>query len=246
MNDRELTEQKRLDDLREEVIEMTTHELRTPLTAIHAALHLMLSGDFGPLPEAHKKFAEMAYANCERMTRMINDFLDMQKIESGRSQFKMLPIEIVPLVEAAILANSSYAGRFAVSFSFKKPEARLWVSGDADALIQVLTNLLSNAAKYSPSNASVDVEVARRGAMIRVSVADHGPGIPQEFRDRIFQRFAQIGGTDPRKKGSGLGLRIAKDIVERLGGAIGFDTKDGQGSTFHFELPEARGNGAHD
>jgi signal transduction histidine kinase len=147
--------------------------------------------------------------------------------------------ELVPLVELAMDGASAYAGQFGVVFWLNESVPGARVKVDPDRLHQVLTNLLSNAAKYSPRNSTVEVSVKRASGRLRVSVRDFGPGIPEEFRPRLFEKFAQADGSDTRQKGgTGLGLSISKNIIQRLGGILDFRSEMGEGTTFFFELPE--------
>lgn len=236
----DITRRKEIDRLKNEFISTVSHELRTPLTSIRGSLGLIAGGVAGEVPEQARGMIEIAYKNSERLVILINDILDIEKIESGKMQFKMQLLELMPIVEQAIEANHAFGEQYRVRFEVEQavPDAR--VSADGDRLNQVLTNLLSNAAKFSPAGSSVQVSVRRVGSKLRVAVRDHGQGIPPDFCHRIFQKFAQADSSNARQKGgTGLGLSIAKAIVERLGGTIGFETIPGVGSTFYFDLPEA-------
>ncbi|WP_051249345.1 response regulator [Inquilinus limosus] len=236
---RDMTERHRLDQLKNEFVSTVSHELRTPLTSIRGSLGLIVAGAAGPLPDKAKSLLEIAHKNSERLVGLVNDILDIEKIESGRMEFRHDRLEAAALVEQAVEANQAYAAQHEAEYRIAaRPDTPLPVQGDADRLIQVLTNLLSNAAKFSPAGAAVEVAVEAVGRQVRVSVRDHGPGIPEEFRNRIFQRFAQADASDIRRKGgTGLGLSIAKAIVERHGGRIGFEPAEGGGTCFWFTLP---------
>lgn len=237
---RDITERTKIDRMKNEFISTVSHELRTPLTSIRGALGLVAGGVAGEVPARALEMIEIAHKNSERLVRLINDILDIEKIESGKMELKSEALAIVPLVEQALEANRAYASEFDVSLRLtSRVTATTQVMGGYDHLMQVLTNLLSNAAKFSPHGGSVAVEVERQESMIRVSITNHGSGIPREFRDRIFEKFAQADGSDARKKGgTGLGLSISKAIVERLGGQIGFESDNDSTTTFYFELPE--------
>jgi PAS domain S-box-containing protein len=242
MVQRDVTERKRVDRLKGEFISTVSHELRTPLTSIRGALGLIASGVSGVLPPKAQTLVEIAYRNSERLVRLVNDILDIDKIEAGKMVLTLRPVEVMPLVEQALTANRAYAEEFDVHWRVVEslPDARVWA--DADRFTQVMTNLLSNAAKFSPPSDQVAISVSRRERMIRVAVTDHGPGIPEPFRGRVFQKFAQADASDARQKGgTGLGLSIAKAIVEKMAGHIAFETAPARGTTFYFELPEWRG-----
>ncbi len=181
---------------------------------------------------------EIAQTNSARLLRLINDFLDIEKIEAGKLGFVLQPLKIMPLVEQAIAANRAYAEQFGVTFALEGVVPGLVILTDSDRLMQVLNNLLANAAKFSPPGGMVLVAVSHREDVLRIAVTDHGPGIPVEFRSRIFKSSPRPDSSDTRQKGgTGLGLSIAKAIVERLGGQIGYETEIDVGSTFYIDLP---------
>jgi signal transduction histidine kinase len=237
----QLEERRRIEKLKDEFISIVSHELRTPLTSIHASLGLIRSGFAGGVPDEARELLEVAHRNSQRLVRLVSDILDLQKVESGTLSSDLQAVEVAPLLQQAVDANQAYAAQLGVTLALDGdvPEAAVWA--DADLLMQVMTNLLSNAAKFSPRNEAVLVRAERRDGMVRVSVTDRGPGIPEHFHERIFQRFAQADASTTREKGgTGLGLSITKAIVEQLGGRIAFETRAGAGTTFHFELPEWR------
>ena len=239
---RDITERKNAERLKIEFLSVVSHELRTPLTSISGSLALMAAGLTGVLPAQADAMIEIAHRNSERLVRLINDLLDLQKIESGTVPLHPEPLEMLPLVEQVIEANYAYGSRYGVMFELAEDEPDLWVHADADRLMQVLTNLLSNAAKFSPAESTVNVAVGRHHESVRVTVADHGPGIPKEYQALIFEKFAQVDASSSRQKeGTGLGLSISKAIIEMHGGRIGFDTAPDQGTTFYFDLPEWQG-----
>jgi signal transduction histidine kinase len=220
---------------------VVSHELRTPLTSIHGSLGLVIRGIAGALTPETRQLLDVAYRNSQRLVRLVSDILDLQKIESGTMAFEMKPLELTGFLQHAVEANQAYAAQFGVRFVLERPTESLLVLADGDRLMQVLTNLLSNAAKFSPRGEAVVITASPAGGVARVSVVDRGPGIPAEFHDRIFNRFAQADSSTTRDKGgTGLGLSISKAIVERLGGSIGFESRRGQGTTFYFDLPEHR------
>jgi len=237
---RDVTERKAMERMKTEFISTVSHELRTPLTSIRGSLGLLSAGVGGELSERANSLVEMANANSERLVRLITDILDIEKIESGETGLRLQPVDLGALVEQAVAQNQDYATQFGVTLRIVQPRAGLRVRADPDKLHQVLANLLGNAAKFSPPGAVVEIDLSRAGEHARVAVHDSGPGVPEEFRPRIFQKFAQADGSDMRRPGgTGLGLSIAKAIVERHGGRVGFDSPPGGGATFYFELPVA-------
>ena len=236
---RDITDRKKVDRMKNEFISTVSHELRTPLTSIKGSLSLITKTMPKELSKKHQNLIGIADKNCRRLVRLINDILDIEKIESGKMVFNLKAVEIMPLVRQAIEANQSYAQKFSVMLVLKESLAGVMIYADEDRIAQVLTNLMSNAAKFSPPGEMVEVKVGRAGHNVRVEIADHGPGIAEEFQDRIFGKFAQADSSSTRRReGTGLGLSIAKAIVEKHGGGIGFTTKPGAGTTFYFELPE--------
>lgn len=236
----DVTEMRRVDRMKSEFISTVSHELRTPLTAIRGSLGLIGSGKMGDISEQIQKLVGIAINNCERLMRLINDILDIEKIESGKIELAIRPVELVPLLEQAITLNLAYGEQFKVTFALKERLPDAWVRADSDKILQVMTNLLSNAAKFSPPGDSVEIKVTREAAELKVSISDHGTGIPDEFKKRIFSKFAQADSSDSRQKnGTGLGLSIVRALIESMGGRVGFDSEIGKGTTFYFTLPES-------
>lgn len=235
---RDITERRRLDSMQREFVSTVSHELRTPLTSIYGSLSLIKSVATDDSAEKAIQLINIAHRNCERLVALVNDILDIGKINAGKMTFDMGAVSMPYLIKNTIELNVGFAEQFDVSFEIKGSMPRETVRGDADRLVQVLTNLLSNAAKYSPSGSVVEISAARREEKVRVSVRDLGPGIPKEHHDKIFGRFSRIDSTDAREiPGTGLGLYICKAIIDQHDGIIGFDTSAGQGATFFFELP---------
>ncbi len=237
---RDITELKRVERLKSEFVSTVSHELRTPLTSIRGALSLIASGALGELQPRGTKLVQIGLNNSERLVRLINDLLDMEKIESGQLEFQMRPLEIPALVQRAAEDNRAYAQEFGVVLEARVSPAPVVVFGDEDRLLQVLTNLISNAVKFSPRNSVVTISVDVTDDRVQVAVRDRGPGIPPEFRHRIFGRFAQADSSLTRQKGgTGLGLSISKAIVERHMGRLSFEDHPGGGTVFTVELPLA-------
>ena len=236
----DISERARVEQLKKEFISTVSHELRTPLTSIRGSLALVVNGVLGQLPDAIKPLVEIAHGNCERLILLVNDILDMEKLAAGRMDFDFQSCDIVPLIRKAVEANRSYAQQHQVEITFGPMEAAAFATVDSNRFLQVLANLLSNAAKFSPAGERVTIGLHRLDRHIRIEVTDRGPGIPEAFRDRIFQKFAQADSSDTRKKGgTGLGLNISKAIVERMGGMIGFTSEPNVQTTFYVELPMA-------
>jgi PAS domain S-box-containing protein len=236
---RDITARHEVERMKNEFVATVSHELRTPLTSIRGSLGLLAGGVVGPVPATAQAMLDIALKNSERLTRLVDDILDIAKIESGRMVFNMAPLDLTRLVGQAIEANRSYAEQHGVTFLLARTEQQALVRADVDRLTQVIANLLSNAAKFSPRDATVEIAIDRLDRRLRVAVADHGPGITEEFSGRIFGKFAQADASDTRQKGgTGLGLSIAKALIERMGGRIWFSSTIDVGSTFYIDLPE--------
>ena len=234
----DVTELKKTEKLKNEFVSIVSHELRTPLTSIRGSLGLLVSGIMGTFPEKAEKLLDIANSNCERLLFLINDILDIEKIEAGKMDFQLKLIDINQVVRESIDNNKMYAEKYGVSIQLIQPDLPIQVNVDAGRLIQVLANLISNACKFSPKGEKVVVTVELKDSKVEVSISDNGPGIPQEFQSRIFQKFSQADSSATRGQGgSGLGLSISKTIIEKLGGTLAFSSQSDKGATFYFELP---------
>lgn len=240
----DISERKAVERMKSEFISTVSHELRTPLTGIYGSLSLLVSGMAGELPADVKPLIEMSHSSAERLIRLINDVLDVEKIESRSMQYHFRVQPLRPLVAQAVAATQAFADQYGVRLMLEDEAVGaipIKVRVDADRMVQVVVNLLSNAAKFSPAGgATVQVWMAVHAGGVRLSVRDHGVGIPDNFRHQVFARFAQADASDRRQKGgTGLGLSICKSIVEAHGGQIGFVSAPGEGTTFHVDLPLA-------
>lgn len=234
----DISERKRMDQMKAEFVSTVSHELRTPLTSISGALGLVVGGGLGALPEPITRLLATAYRNSQRLALLINDVLDIEKIASGKLHFDLQVVPLIPLLQQALDAIRSYGSDRGVTLALVEPEEALWVRVDSQRLMQVLANLLSNAIKFSPDKGLVSLSLALSANKVVVSVTDQGIGIADAFRSRIFQRFAQADSSDTRAKdGTGLGLAITRELIERMGGRVDFESTFGQGSRFFFELP---------
>lgn len=236
----DITERKKIEQKKDELIAIVGHELRAPLTSIRGSLGYISNNMSDQLTPRLKKLIELASRGSERLVRLINDMLDIDKIESGKMEFHLKPLELAPVVEYTIEANRAYGDQFQVRFQLNEVPSGVKVNADSDRLVQVLTNVLSNAAKFSPPNEVVGISVCQTENLVRVAVTDRGPGIPEYFRKNIFQKFAQAtSNLAPEKRGSGLGLSISRAIMEKMGGTIHFQTELAKGTTFYLDLPVA-------
>lgn len=234
----DISERARGEHIKDAFVSTVSHELRTPLTSIAGSLSLLAGGAAGALPAPALRLLTIAHNNSERLIRLINDILDIEKIESGRVTFDFKRLDARALVEQAIEANRGFAEQFSVRVLLDKDAPAIDVRADPDRLMQVVTNLLSNAIKFSPPLSEVAIAIEPHEDMVRISVRDHGPGIPVNFRPRMFEKFAQADTTDARQKGgTGLGLSIVKQVVLRLGGKVGFEDAPDGGTIFFFTVP---------
>lgn len=235
----DITQHKEIERMKNEFISTVSHELRTPLTSIRGALGLVLSEALGTLPEKAKDLLNIANNNSIRLINLINDILDLEKIKAGKMEFIFQEYEVMPLIKESIQLNDAYAKQYNVKYEIAEYLDNAFINVDKNKFIQILTNLLSNAAKFSFKDEIIKVSVTRNKNMVSVSVINKGAGIPEESYSRLFESFSQVDSSDSRKKGgTGLGLSITKSIVQKMGGNIGFTSKLNDITNFYFELPE--------
>ena len=232
----DISARKEIERMKNEFISVVSHELRTPLSSIVGSLALLVRTT--DLHEENQTLIRVARDNSQRLVRLVNDILDVEKLDSDTLHIQPEAVELGTLLATAIQANQGYADQFGVSLVLEGGEEPAWVEANFDRLMQVMANLLSNAAKFSPRGARVTVRLQRLRDAYRVGVADPGPGIPEDFKPRVFDRFAQADSSTSRLRGgTGLGLAICKMIIDKLGGKIDFESTPGQGTTFYFDLP---------
>lgn len=239
---RDISERKRIDRLKDEFVSTVSHELRTPLTAIRGALGLLSAAEKNnvPIPQGADLLG-IACQNTERLVHLVNDILDLEKLESGRLVLELQQVSLPELLKQAIKENQPYAMPHDVALVLAEPIPDVSLQADTSRLMQVLANFISNAIKFSKTGATVTVSAVLKDDRVRVSVTDTGIGVPEEFRGQLFMRFTQADATDSRRKGgSGLGLSISKSIIDLHKGVIGYDTEVGKGSCFYFELAVAK------
>lgn len=240
---RDITASKRNEQMKNEFVATVSHELRTPLTSIMGSIGLLVVAPASGLPDSAVRMLNIALSNCKRLANIVNDILDIEKIESGKMDFERRPVEMLGLVDQVIQANQGMAASYGVTVRIDDGSMAAVAFCDPDRVTQVIANLLSNAIKFSPRDEEVVLNIEHVGAAVRISVRDHGPGIPADYKDRIFDKFVQVDATDQRQRGgTGLGLSIVKEIVSRLDGTISFKAAPQRGTVFIVELPSCDQN----
>ena len=234
----DITERRAVERMKNEFISEVSHELRTPLTSIRGSLGLLAGGMLGPLPEQGRHMLDIAVSNTDRLVRLLNDILDIERMESGTITLERRDCNAADLTTQATDVMQKMADEAGVTLSTTAQTAQLYA--DPDRILQTLTNLLSNAIKFSPRGGTVWLRAERRGYELRFQVEDQGRGMPADKLESIFERFQQVDASDSREKGgTGLGLPICRSIVQQHGGKIWAEGAEGQGSTFSFTLPTA-------
>lgn len=239
---RDLTEQRRIERMKDEFLATVSHELRTPLTSVLGAVGLLAAGAAGPLPPAARPLTEAAQRNGARLSQLIDDILDLTKLEGDRLVMHIRRAAVGTLLAEAHAANQGYAQRAGITLinTVAPGGGAIELRVDPDRFLQVMANLLSNAIKHSPAGETVSIELATTPDHVRVSVRDRGRGIDPAFRDRMFAKFSQADGSDRRAQGgTGLGLYISRMLVERMGGSIGVEPAQGDGTVFTVSFPRA-------
>ncbi len=235
---RDVSEREKVEQLKDQFLSTVSHELRTPLTSIVGSLGLLRGGATHDLPATAQRLIVIAENNANRLIRIVNDLLDVEKMQSGEMRFDFQPMDLRTAAQQALEGARPLADTHAVTLSMIAGENPAMVRGDMDRMVQVTTNLLSNAIKFSPSGAAVTLTLEVRKDEVRVAIRDQGPGIDKELRERLFGRFAQARrNSDKAVSGTGIGLSISREIVHNHGGRIWFEDGDGGGSVFAFAVP---------
>jgi signal transduction histidine kinase len=222
--------------LKQEFVAMITHDLRTPLTSVRGSLSLLSNNAYGSVSDGAVKEIRSAESNVTRVISLINELLDVEKMEAGKMEMEFDMVPVAYVLENSLEAIRGFAEPMGVRLEI--PSSDIHIYADGDRLTQVMVNLLSNAVKFSPRGSVVTVSVDKEPAYVEFRVTDQGPGIPRAYRSNLFERFKQVASTRvPGQRGTGLGLNISKLIIEQHGGTIGFDSEEGRGSTFWFRIP---------
>jgi PAS domain S-box-containing protein len=235
----DLTDRKEIEVAKDEFISVVNHELRTPLTSIYGAIKLLLNSTTQS-QNKNNELLKTASANCERLLKLITDILDVEKLTTGGIKLHIQDIELNKLIADTIIMNGIYAEEYGVNLTSSLSSSDIIVKIDPDRLIQVLTNLISNAIKFSKPGGEVNVSLTKKKNLVRVAVTNIGEGIPYQFKDKIFKKFSQADASTTRSKsGTGLGLAISKAIMEKLGCTIKFKSIPNKKTIFYFDLPVA-------
>lgn len=232
----DVTERHEIERLKQQFISMVSHELRSPLNSVLGFLEMLPEGVYGNLNDQGRDKTAVAERNITRLMKLINDLLDIDKLEAGRLIMEMADAELMPILQRSAGAVRALADKSNITIDV--PHTGAVVTADGDRLVQVVVNLFANAIKFSPPNSTIRASVKLEGEWYEVRVTDQGRGIPAKDKDRIFEKFQQVQAGDSRKLGgTGLGLAICKAIVEQHGGATGVESEEGKGSTFWFKIP---------
>jgi signal transduction histidine kinase len=237
----DLSWEKTIDQMKSEFISVASHELRTPMTSIKGSVDLILSGGVGSVSEEALELLEVAHSACDRMIRLINDLLDLSKIEAGQMQLKLTQVDLNEVAETSLRTLKTLAGQDQITLRLESAPDVPAIRGDRDRLEQIITNLVSNAIKYSPAGGEVTVQICADGGWVKCTVTDQGCGIEEKDLDRIFGKFQQVG-KPVRGGGTGLGLAITQALVTELRGKIWVESQLGEGSQFIFCLPTLLGS----
>ncbi|WP_414565408.1 MULTISPECIES: response regulator [unclassified Anabaena] len=233
---RDITERKQIDRMKDEFVSVVSHELRTPLTSIHGSLGMLASGLLKPDSPQGQRLLQIATDSTERLVRLINDILDIERIESGKVKMAQTTCNLAELIHSAVSLMQPLSHKAQVTLSISSSPLQIWA--DPDRIVQTLTNLLSNAIKFSSAGSKVSLTTQQQGDEILVIIQDTGRGIPTDKLESIFERFQQVDSSDSRNHdGTGLGLAICQSIVQQHGGRIWAESVLGEGSTFYLALP---------
>jgi signal transduction histidine kinase len=231
----DVTRLMRFDELKNDLVATVAHEFRTPLTSLHMAIHLIAEEAAGPLTERQADLMAAARGDCERLQAIVDDILDLSRIQAGRVELQLQPVEAGAVLAQAAAAVQPQAQLARAELVVQGPDEPLRLVADSERLQLVLANLLGNALRHTPEGGRISARVSAQGGAARFEVEDSGEGIPPQYRERIFERFFQVPGA--RRGGVGLGLYLAREIVRAHGGEMGVESEPGKGSTFWFTVP---------
>lgn len=234
-----IKEMEALDHAKDEFVSMVNHELRTPLTALYGSLSLLLNSKTKKLKDAQVQLVDISCRNAERLRVLVDDILDIAKFESGKIELHRERLNIISLLKKSVELNEQYCKSCDTNLLFQSADNDcLWVNGDEQRLLQVMSNFISNAAKFTHKDDEIKINLKVEGGYVVVEITDHGPGIPVDQQGLLFMKFKQLGTkTSNKLPGTGLGLNISKLIIESQQGSVGFESIPGEETTFYFKLP---------
>jgi len=232
----DITRLKEIDNMKSEFVSTVSHEFRTPLTSMNMGLSMVINEDTGELNEEQKELLEAAYEDVERLTELVNDLLDLSKIESGKIEMEFDKVDVNDIIEKTLNPFHKQAEEKELELKFKQSEDNVFAYADPSKISWVISNLVGNALRYADEG-KIEVDAEIKGRRVLVSVADNGPGIPKEYQSKIFEKFVRAGSDKEEKSGTGLGLAIAKEIITAHNGRIWVESEEGEGSTFSFYIP---------
>lgn len=232
----DITRLKEIDNMKSEFVSTVSHEFRTPLTSMNMGLSMVINEDTGELNEEQKELLEAAYEDVERLTELVNDLLDLSKIESGKIEMEFDKVDVNDIIEKTLNPFHKQAEEKEIELKFKQSEDNVFAYADPSKISWVISNLVGNALRYADEG-KIEVDAEIKGRRVLVSVADNGPGIPKEYQSKIFEKFVRAGSDKEEKSGTGLGLAIAKEIITAHNGRIWVESEEGEGSTFSFYIP---------
>lgn len=235
---RDISERQEITKIKNDFVSLVSHELRTPLASIRGALGIVNNSISPGISEKAKSLLAIANNNSMRLVNLINNILDIENIEAGKISFQIEPLEIAPIIENAVSTNIELAKKSGVNIEFDNNVDKLKVNADKNRLIQVTNNLISNAIKFSKKHSDIKISTRNIDHNIRVSIKNQRDNVPEKFHNQIFEKFSQLSTSEGHQKdGSGLGLSIAKAIMEKMGGSINFTSQNGE-TEFYFCLPK--------
>ncbi|MFW5787973.1 MAG: sensor histidine kinase, partial [Halanaerobiales bacterium] len=225
-----------IDNMKSEFVSTVSHEFRTPLTSMNMGLSMVINEDTGELNDEQKELLEAAYEDVEKLTELVNDLLDLSKIESGKIEMEFDKIDVNDIIEKTLNPFYKQAEEKDIDLKFERSEENVYAYADPSKISWVISNLVGNALRYVDEG-KIEVDTDIKGRRVLVSVADNGPGIPQEYQTKIFDKFVRAGNDKEEKSGTGLGLAIAKEIITAHKGRIWVESEEEKGSTFSFYIP---------
>ncbi|MFW6238316.1 MAG: ATP-binding protein [Halanaerobiales bacterium] len=233
----DITKLKEIDEMKSEFVSTVSHEFRTPLTSMNMSLSMLLEGEIGSLNEDQKQLVEATYEDCERLNELVDDLLDLSKIESGKIQMDMDRVQVKKMVEATVRPFENQAAEDKINLTAEEIEDNLYMKADSNKISWVISNLIGNALRYTPEGGEIRVGARTRGQRVYIHVQDDGIGIPAEHQDKIFEKFYRANNNDDAASGTGLGLAIAREIIDAHGGSIWVESEEGEGAKFTFSVP---------